>query len=359
MQFIGSYIRSVAKVLIASAVSGHNAMLLSAPGWGKTDAARMAARAMAGDEHTLTLELDPSTPPEVIHGAYLPHLMASGIYQREVKGTAYDPNAHIVVLDEIWRANDVVFDALLHATGNKNVNAHQRPVFWGTSNFVGKAERTEALRDRFALWLHLDTDLDPAAIALAHLYNGTGAIDTAWAAGMPAWDDCVRIRALTPSERSGQLVADTVRTLAEEAGKKNIPVNPRRVVQWAEILFRLSVFYTGTHDFATIPTEAAMALRWCYPAIKRETANEWAEVASAVLDAVGARIEAYRAIAMERYLAVQSQINPANKIEKIAEMGRVLAEIQAELKTIGAGDPRATEAIREFTDLFQKALTDK
>jgi len=329
-------------------------MTISKPGWGKTEMAIQSARAVAPDGFAF-IELDPSTPPEVIRGSYDPAAMLNGQLVRLVAGTPYDPTAHVVILDEIWRANDVVFDALVHATNQKLIDQINRPVFWGTSNFVGKAERTEALRDRFAMWLYMEGTLDAAGIINAHLNNGTG-FDPDWNKDIPVWEECLKIRSSHVSEKAQEAITQMIENLHDEAIASKFDVNPRRIVQWSEILSRVSTLYYGSTDFDTVHPNAAWMLRYAYPCETADRAKAWKEVAASISDKVGTAIESYRAIALEKFQDVaKANSDPSEKTKLMAELGQVLVKAEQEFKRIGAGDPRSDAAMKELTQWFSKA----
>src|SRR4030067_2209479 len=65
--FQGAYIGDIRDCWIASALSGHHVILLSAPGWGKTNVAVEVAKAISGDNYVF-IGLDSTTPPEAISG---------------------------------------------------------------------------------------------------------------------------------------------------------------------------------------------------------------------------------------------------------------------------------------------------
>jgi MoxR-like ATPase len=357
MKFVGSYTQDFKNLLTASAVSGQNVMTISRPGWGKTEMALQSAKAIDPSGFAF-IELDPSTPPEVIRGAYDPAAMLNGQLVRLIKGTPYDPDAHVIILDEIWRANDVVFDALVHATNQKLIDQTTRPVFWGTSNFVGKAERTEALRDRFALWHYMEGNLDAEGIVNAHLNNGTGN-DPDWNKDIPSWAECVKIRQQKPTNESEEAVKQMVNNLVDEAIASNFDVNPRRVVQWAEIMFRVSVLYYGSTKFTSVHPNAALLMRYAYPCATKELSIKWHEVAASIADKVGAAIEAYRAIALEKFqeiAKITASGDLSKKTELMGELGQTLAKAQQEFDKIGKGDPRAAAAKSELVEWFSKAV---
>ncbi|MCK9598650.1 MAG: AAA family ATPase [Sphaerochaeta sp.] len=357
MKFVGSYVSQLKGTLAASAVSGHNVMLISAPGWGKTEMARAAGNYIAGQDGLITVELDPSTPPETIRGAYDPAALLNGQLNRLVDGTPYSPKAKVVLLDEVWRANDVVFDSLIHATNRKDIDPRTRPVFWGTSNFVGKGERTEALRDRFALWVWMEPDLDVSAVSSAHLFNGTG-IDPEFTKGLPTWAECLDARSAVPTQRAAKVVIDIVEKLAAEA-QANFIVNPRRVVQWTEILFRNTFLVTGTNDFQRVPDHIAGLLRYAYPAPEKETARAWGEVAASIADPVGAAIEAARAEILKEFRRVAAIKDIKERTNNLTGLGVLLANAQSNLSSIGGDDPRVGNVVSEINGWMVAAVNGK
>lgn len=296
MKFVGEYPKEVKKLFTASLVSGTNTIIISKPGWGKTEMALTIGKNVAPDG-TIFIELDPSTPPETIKGAYDPAKMLDGQLERIVKGTPYDPDAKIVILDEIWRANDVVFDSLIHATAPKLVNPIDRPIFWGTANWVNKSERNAALRDRFGLYMFLEGDLNAEEVVSQQINNGMW--DLTWADDVPRWEECIRIRKAKPTKKSEDTIKAVISTLVAEASKPadekdlrpRFEVNPRRVGQWAEILFRLSILYHGKANFDDV-SQAAELLKYAYPLMDKETARAWHEVTASIANSFGSVLDA-------------------------------------------------------------------
>lgn len=339
MKFVGEYPKEVKKFFIASLVSGMNAIIISEPGWGKTEMALTTGKNVAPDG-TIFLELDPSTPPETIKGAYDPAKMLDGQLERILTGTPYDPNAKIVILDEIWRANDVVFDALIHATAPKLVNPIDRPIFWGTANWVNKSERNAALRDRFGMYMFLEGDLNAEDVVVQQMNNGSW--DLSWADDVPRWEECIRIRKVKPTKRSEDVIKAIVATLVAEASKPadekelkpRFKVNPRRVGQWAEILFRMSVFYHGKANFDDA-TQAAEFLKYAYPVMDKETARSWHEVTASIANSFGSVLDS---------IVKQCEM----KAHEIKNSGRTGNEVVTQLAS----------AIRDAFDNAKKARQD-
>lgn len=347
MKFAGSYPNKIKDVLTAAILSGHNAVLISGPGWGKSDITRAVSLAVAGDDGMIWLPLDPATPPESIKGAYDPAKLLNGELARVTDGTPYSPKARIVIADEFARANDVVFDALVHATSRKDLaDQSERPVYIATTNFAPKSERTEALRDRFALWLHIEPDLDVKGIVAGHLMNGTGT-DPDFVKGLPTWQQAVDIRRSRPTTRTLTMISDYIENLVAEAKAENMEVNPRRIVQWSEILFACGVWYAGGCDWTSIPNKALEPLAYAYPTTDAKLAQKWAQIAGAMRDQIGAALEVIKANALIQFRKIASIANASERMGKVGELGRFLADTQTDICKIAGLDATALATITD------------
>lgn len=351
--FVGGYVADLRDALVASALSGQHAIVLGAPGWGKTAIARSLAKSIAGDGAWTFTRLDPSTPPEQVKGAFDPAALLNGKLERVVAGTPYDPVARVSILDEVFRANDVVFDTCLDVLDRMDAHPDQAAVVWGTANFVAQGERVEALIDRFGLWLWLKPDvLDVAAIAGAHL---NGAHELSVPGGIPDWTDVVNVRKATPGAKARRAVAELLDTLAQEASAQGRRPHPRRVTQWSKLVYRLGVYDTGQADFSTVPEIASRALRWAWPMPAAEEAESWAQIAAGVIDAVGSAIEGALAQAIVKFREVAGIADQAQRMGRMGELGALLASAQATLKQVGGDDPRVAEASARLTEWFAMA----
>lgn len=355
-KLVGHYMEEVKEGYIASALSGLNLCYISSPGWGKTESAKRAAAAVAGD-NWLKLEITPSSPPELVTGPYNPALIINeGRMERIVKGSAYDPDAHIVILDEFARGNEPLNDALIHATDQKDIPVAERPVFWGTSNFPLKGERAGALVDRFGLWVYIKPDMNIADMTRSHLLNGSDS-DPDFVQGFPTWDQIVEIRKSVPSENAIKAITAVIEALADEIRKDGkFSLNPRRVTQWCALLHTVSTFYYGSPDYATVHPKAVGMLRFAYPCLTQEAANAWAKLASSVADNVGAAIEAIYSVAKAKIDQALAAPSPEEKTRLVAGLGMTLKEAADEMRRIGGGDPRVKEFLMQLNMMFSEAV---
>lgn len=340
--FVGTYVKDMTLVMAASMLSRQNAIFLGAPGFGKTRIAEAMARHLA-QPYSL-VRIDPSTPVEVLRGPYDPAAMLNGRLERVVDGTPYADDVAVAILDELFRGNRALFDAALDVTDR--VDRQDAPPVWATSNFVVNDDRVQALIDRFALWLWVNPGpLDVQAITAAQLNSGgRPSLDTA---GLPTWQDIERVRAMQPGPNAIKAVAELIQQMTDGAAKEGLTVHPRRVTQWANVLFRVSAWLTDDPDFTTVPAEASRMLRYCHPAITPEEAATWHEIAAEVVDTVGAAIEQVMAnvlAEMQKLTGKSGRDMPA----LVAGLTNVMQNAQTTLTKVGGDDPRVEEAIGQM-----------
>lgn len=343
---------SLEDMYTASLLSNTNAMVVCQPGYGKTEMSfGIAKHVLHGSNPSdglIFVELDPSTPPDVVRGYRDPAALLAGNGMKMVyDGTPYDPNAKIVILDELWRSNDVVFDALIHTTNDIRRGA-SRPCFWGTSNFVVKSPRTEALRDRFAMWYYYTPD----PLNVRNIICSGDLLD--WEYNTPTWNDIMEVRNMEMTDKALNAIAEQIEMLAGNvAGTFN--VNPRRVKQWRDILFRYSAYLHGTNDFDTIPAKALQALRFAYPASDAEEYTRWGQAVMSIIDALGTALTAIRAEAYKRWKQVV-QASSSDKSALHAQLGKMLADAEIQLSAFGQDDPAVIDALTEMNTWYRKAV---
>lgn len=339
-KFVGSYVDEMKDILLASALSRQNAILLGAPGWGKTAVTRSLAGQLTGGQYAFA-RIDPSTPPDVVRGAYNPAALLDGRLERVVDGTAYDPGMRLALIDEIGRGNEVTFDALLDTLDR--LDDPNAPPVWATSNFMPSNERVKALIDRFALWYWINPQsLDVAAVTAAQL-NGSGPqVDVS---GLPTWAEIEEIRAAAPGTNAVKAIGALLGDLANEAQAQGRRPHPRRITQWTHVVFRVGVWASGSADFNTVPDTAAKMLRYCWPAITPDEAAGWAQVAASVVDTLGAAIEE----AMTEVLNKMKQVAAMGAAQRTAEITGLATLMQGAQTTLeslaGADDDRVGGAV--------------
>jgi MoxR-like ATPase len=358
-RFEGGYADEMAEVLAVSLLAGANAIVLGSPGWGKTAVARSLAQQMVDRRWSFT-RVDPSSAPDKVFGILDFKAYMDGRRSMIVAGTPYDPAVRVAIIDEIGRANEAMFDALLDTLDRVDANG-DAPAVWATSNFIPSTDRVAALIDRFALWYWVQPGpMDIGNIVAAQLAGmHSGGPQVAVPGGL-TWEEVEEIRAMAPGPRAVKAVQNLVRDLESEAKLNKRRPNPRRATQWSFILYRASAWHTGQADFTTVPDAASRLLKYAWPAVTAEEQATWATVATSVTDVVGAQIEA-GTIEVQEYM--KQIVDCQDEQEKGGLVLQATIVIQNALATIkavaGDEDPRYGEAARKFNQWVIDAAQGK
>ena len=249
-----------------------------------------------------------------------------------------------ILLDELGRPGDHIFDLFLDGTDRQDVDQFAAPVIWGTTNFMPASERTEAMRDRFGMWVWITPSelnvKDFASSALHAMIDGMEVLSK-----LPTVDEIEAIQRMTPGPLAENAIGELLEVLTEEAekgvlvednkvnainGKKinakqfAFHVHPRRIAQWAQLVFRYSAYLTGSDNFSVVPNKASSVLKWAWPTMSHEEWQAWAQVSTAVGDVVGAAIQEAQRAAYEKFRQIAQKIksaDPQTKVGLIMELG--------------------------------------
>lgn len=379
--FVGSYVDEYVSAINASVLSGLPMIAIGKPGTGKTAIGLAALRQMFGDDKVVFCRIESTTPEEKVKGMvdYQKYLDTS-TFEIKTDGTPYDPHIAGVLLDEIGRGNDVLWDTLLDVMDRQDIDRRDVPAIISTANFMPTSERTEAMRDRIALWYWLNGDsIDVSATVSAMMRSYTTGHKMTVAQKVPTAAEVHEVRHATPGDKAIKAVTDVIVRICQEAetgvpvgndsGQANpdagsslvqFPINRRRIAQWQLIIFSYSMWLTGTNDFDHVPDAVIKVLKWAYPLENEKMARQWAEIAGAMGDPIQVAIdkmyrEAYRVFA-ESYEA-----NRSDRRRMTAVLGRHLGEVLANVRDLGIAldipddDVRLDEAANKLQELFARA----
>ena len=155
-QFLGK--DEIIRLLMISVVAGEHCVLLGPPGTAKSALIRSLAELMQASyfEYLLTR----FTAPNEIFGPVDITAFREGTYRRNTQGML--PEAEIVFLDEVFKSNSAILNALLtllnerkFTSGGKVMKCPLISVF-AASNEVPGDETLNAIFDRFLLRVHSD-----------------------------------------------------------------------------------------------------------------------------------------------------------------------------------------------------------
>jgi len=139
---------------LVALVAGQHVLLLGPPGTAKSMLANMVCKAIEGGEYFQWLLTKHSTPEELF-GPLSLKALKEDTYKRNVKDKL--PEAHIAFLDEIFKANSAILNALLTTINERKFHNNGKPIdlplitVFGASNELPQGEELGALYDRFPL----------------------------------------------------------------------------------------------------------------------------------------------------------------------------------------------------------------
>src|ERR1019366_426842 len=148
----------VIRLLLIATLAGEHAVLIGPPGTAKSALIRMFARLLSAQyfEYLLTR----FTEPNEIFGPVDIAAFREGRYERRVEGML--PQAEIVFLDEVFKSNSAILNALLtllnerrYTSGGHVLKCPLLSAF-GASNEVPTDETLTAIFDRFLLRIRSD-----------------------------------------------------------------------------------------------------------------------------------------------------------------------------------------------------------
>jgi MoxR-like ATPase len=149
--FLGK--EEVIRLLLVSVVAGEHAVLIGPPGTAKSALVRLFSRLL--DAKYFEYLLTRFTEPNEIFGPVDIAAFREGRYERRIEGML--PEAEIVFLDEVFKSNSAILNALLTLLNERRYSSGGRVIrcpllsAFGASNEVPADESLTAVFDRFLL----------------------------------------------------------------------------------------------------------------------------------------------------------------------------------------------------------------
>ena len=253
--------RSVAvRLSLLSALSGENLLLLGPPGTAKSELARKLHQVFSEVNYFERL-LTRFSVPEELFGPLSIKALEDDRYQRLTKN--YLPEASIAFIDEVFKANSAILNALLTLLNEREfdngVERIQTPLISviAASNELPEDETLDALYDRFLLRYQLDVVSDDGFNALLDL-------DTNTALEPPALLNMAELDQLQDNALSIKLTDDArqlILALRDYVKQQGIYISDRR---WRKIIKLLKVAAHSNQQSEVTQWDCALILHCCW-----------------------------------------------------------------------------------------------
>ncbi len=262
------------RLSLLASLTGEHLLLIGPPGTAKSLIARRLRLAFRESRYFERL-LTRFSVPEELFGPLSVRALEEDRYVRQIEG--YLPTASIAFLDEIFKANSAILNALLTLLNERQFdNGTQRistPLVSvvGASNELPEGEELAALYDRFLLRLHVGPVSDEGFGGLLGL-RGEAAPSIPESLQLSG-EELSRLRAqaqeVTLSEDVQALLQDLRRWMVEQ----QIPVSDRR---WRKIvsLLQMSALTEGRSEVSVWDAWLLQHCTWSQPE-QREAIYDW------------------------------------------------------------------------------------
>ncbi len=352
------------RLLLIATVAGEHAVLIGPPGTAKSALIRMFAKLIQARyfEYLLTR----FTEPNEIFGPVDIAAFREGRYQRRIEGML--PEAEIVFLDEVFKSNSAMLNALLTLLNERRYTSGgtvlKTPLLscFGASNEVPGDENLTAIFDRFLLRIRSDNldayhfqDLLQRGIQ----HEVMGMTDAQVQPVCSASEIAATHRAFAQRMRFSEEFFSAYKGLIFQIRAEGITVSDRRVVKLLK-LFAASAFLDGRpspdpSDFFVLKhiwnneDQAAILEQIITPVLEahfRDNPN------ARRVGAVGVGIEALAA-EIDRVRQVLTGGAGLSDVQLFSQL-KALNEIKAALSS--SQDPRSRELVQRTDQLLEAAF---
>lgn len=350
----------MSQALMVAILSKNKAYIIGEPGIGKTTLIQQVVETMLPGRWGFVAVDEGTAPKKLIGHENIPALL-QGQTIMEYAGTLNDPQLMGFIIDELSRANDVVFDSIL------SILTRWSPWVGATSNWMPTNERQRAMMDRFDVQFTLKmpspsqlpinammptmigswAELDPAAVAAIE-YKFNPAVKRP--IKLPTSEEVAAVWKTAPTQADYDGIAAVLRDLAIEFEAVGFNMHPRKMRAAATVMHAISVLDTGKAGYGTPTKSAIKQVKWVLPSSLSTVLNRVADSAG---DPNATMINAVRA-QMAQVLKSITDKEQVDRMPIVADAGKQVNDLMAQLATID--DPRAKALKDKAQMLYMQAF---
>jgi len=334
--------------LLVSLLARQHCFLLGPPGTAKSQMVATLCESISGSQYFQWL-LTKFTTPEELFGPYSLSHLEQGQYLRIVNGKL--PTAHVVFLDEVFKASSAILNTLLTLMQERIFFNDSQPIncplisLFGAANELPEGEELGALYDRFLLRFQVGyISEDTNFINLLKL-NST-ALPTITLEELEDYQ--ARALAIQISDSILELILKVRRDLSKEG----VIASDRRWKQSLDVL-KASAFLQGKTEVDEDTLMFLLNVLWSHPGQKKT-----------ILKVLGAVASPWDARALELYdqaREIMDEVNQAEENDKEAvgiEANKKLKKIVAELAELKDRHPtdKVTNALEKIQDMQKEVI---
>lgn len=344
---------SVVDAMLAALLCGEHLILLGPAGCGKSALARALCGAIDNATYFEWLLGRFSVPEEVLGGLSLKAL-EEGRYQRVTTGKL--PEAHVAFLDEIFKANTSILNALLGILNERIFHDGAAPVKCPLLSCIGASNEMPedgltALFDRFLLRFSLDYISDRDALA-----NMLTSADPTPPTGMLTIDEVHQAQQQAAAVSFPDAALNTLLDIKASLERVGITCSDRRWKRAAKLL-RAVAWLNGDSAVTEDHMDALVDALWREPKERSLVATTISSVANPLaaqaLEILDAAREAFTA-AMKLIADSKDPKSHATLIAGLSEANGILGQSVKKLEALGGEGGRrrkVDEAIEQVSKM--------
>ncbi|TXD33798.1 AAA family ATPase [Lujinxingia vulgaris] len=266
----------VVRLAVLAMLSGEHILLIGPPGTAKSEVARRLVQALR-DGDIFERLLTRFSVPEDVFGPLSLKALEEDHFERKVDG--YLPSASVAFIDEIFKANSAILNALLTLLNERKFdNGNQRldaPLLAlvGASNELPEDEVLEALYDRFLVRCHVGPVSDEGFATLLNLRaEGVQNVENALKISR---EDLEAIQAEAARVAIPESLIDFFGAMRRFLVDQNIYVSDRRWMKALKML-RVAAYTNGQDEVTLWECWLLQHCLWSKPE-ERDVIREWFE----------------------------------------------------------------------------------